>query len=186
MQEVTPVVTAQNVSSEGIESVTETTNKKQFDWNTVNDWRISAFLLMVCIGLFSYSEYCLRESERHRNIVDLLNKQNKLLDEQIRDMEWRLPKQQTYEDGYNQALLRMASGGAAFADGFEAAKKKYQNASYADGYHNAIGQFGSVWQEDAEIKMALRNKSIKDKEGQITSFQTSEKTEKTEKTPEKK
>mgnify|MGYP000868672750 CR=1 FL=1 len=66
-----------------------------------------------------------------------------------------LQRQGTYEQGFQDALVRTGRGTGTFADGYDAAVKVMGNQSYADGYHNAIKQFGyAIVSEEAKNSLA--------------------------------
>ncbi len=79
----------------------------------------------------------------------------------------------TYENGYQDALIRTGRGSGAYADGYDAAMQITSNANYADGYHNAIKQFGyQTVSQEAKISLAkyveqqksdIQNASLKTK-----------------------
>lgn len=62
----------------------------------------------------------------------------RLLQQELAELE----RKGTYEQGFQDALVRTGRGSGTFADGYDAATKIMANSSYADGYHNAIKQFG--------------------------------------------
>jgi hypothetical protein len=77
----------------------------------------------------------------------------RVLQGEVRQMEYKASTTQTYDEGYRDALIRMGGDAkGSYADGYAAAEKLYKGQSYTDGYHNAIGQFAASWSNPGEPK----------------------------------
>jgi len=96
------------------------------------------------------------EDERTRLLTDQL----KDVEGKLREAEFQLTIRPTYENGYRDALVRSESG--SFTDGYAAAKLVFNNATYVDGYHNAIEQFGYGWLTE-EDKATIRKLTSNDR-----------------------
>jgi len=125
----------------------------------------SVILSVACAGLLFLRGI---ESTQTKTMEKLSAKQIDLLKDQLREYEFKLTTARTYEDGYRDAVIR--AGGGSYGDGFNAAKSIYENENYADGYHNAIAQFGYC-----PVKNILP--SIESKENDIETVKATNKSE---------
>lgn len=92
-----------------------------------------------------------REVAASKFLLDLKEREITVLREQIDDMEFMLSSKGSYEDGYAAALIRTGDKGGSYIDGFADAKKKYEAQDYVTGYHNAIKQFGDMWEPPVNV-----------------------------------
>lgn len=66
--------------------------------------------------------------------------ENRLLQQEVRELQYKQQTSRTYDDGYNDALARMGSHQGTYLDGWLAAEKIYRDKTYVDGYHAATEQ----------------------------------------------
>jgi hypothetical protein len=88
--------------------------------------------------------------------------QSSLTEQEIRLLQQELATERakpTYDEGFRDALLRRGGPNqpGSYKDGYEAAIKLMGNKGYADGYHNAIEQFG-YQTEGKEITPKIEDK----------------------------
>lgn len=128
---------------------------KTFAW-------ISASAAVIIGFLFMKSTF---EIERLKMESLISKKQYSLLEDQCRDYEFKISNTRTYEDGFKDALIKMNHPeGGTFQEGYEAAKIVFGNGSYADGYHNAIAQFGWIKENNSQGKVINTSNPNKEKE----------------------
>lgn len=106
-----------------------------------------------------------KELQKKQIIIDIQDKRADILKDEIDHLEFKIISTRTYDEGYNEALVRMSQG--TFADGFAAARKKYEQGDYVQGYHNALNQFYSMYESVPEIHRNL-TKAILPKEEKQT------------------
>lgn len=102
--------------------------------------------VLIAFGIVSTSVgyvSLLNENSRLKMNDVVRQHQVNLLQDQLREYEFKLSSAPTYNDGYRDALVRTQAG--SYKDGYEAAQIVYKTGNYQDGYHNAIDQFGDAW-----------------------------------------
>lgn len=114
---------------------------------------IAVIAITVAIVTFRYES----ENNRLQSESMIHTERIRLLQDQLREYEFRLTTAPTYDQGYKDALVKSQVG--TFEDGYVAATKVLKTGSYADGYHNAIEQFGTGWLADKERETILKNVS---------------------------
>lgn len=102
------------------------------------------FSIGICVALAIFSAVTFSQNHTLRYVNAILNGENRLLNDEVGELRYVIHHSRTYEDGFRDAMMRSGEKGT-FAEGFNAAKLKYENKSYADGYHAAVDQFGSAW-----------------------------------------
>lgn len=112
--------------------------------------------ILIAMGLvFSTVGYINLLNENARLTMDdsIRQHQLNLLQDQLREYEFKISSAPTYNQGYKDALVKIQFG--TYKDGYEAAQTVYQTGSYENGYHNAIEQFGDGWFGEKTKKQAL-------------------------------
>ena len=103
-------------------------------------WTVAGISL-VCCGVLSYNKWIIQKENQRLTLINSIQQaEYRILKDEISELNGK----PTYDQGYKAALLRV--GGpqtpGAYQDGWDDAMKMYMDSSYADGYHNAIAQFG--------------------------------------------
>lgn len=95
---------------------------------------------LIVSSIFSYNTWYENKNLSLANII--LAAENRLLKE---DAAEYLSKP-TYDQGYNDAFVRMGGpqNSGNFQDGWDSATKVLDIATYQEGYHAAIKQFGYI------------------------------------------
>ncbi len=107
-------------------------------------WGMLLFLVGWVTGLWFYSIRPLFNLEMQAKAAEAslrFEKQRaQLLDDEISELR----SKPTYEEGYRDAVIRAGApeNASAYKDGYDAALIAVGDASYAEGYHAAIKQFG--------------------------------------------
>lgn len=102
---------------------------------------VGAIFCIIASGFLVYRFD--QENFRLRCHNEFKDNQIRLLEDQLRDYEFKISSRPTYEAGYRDALVKSESG--TYDDGFEAAKVLYKTGGYDVGYHNAIQQHSPTW-----------------------------------------
>lgn len=110
-------------------------------------WTLMGICLVVAVAVYANGIRKDHEIDRLKFDNTVLTAQNRILGEEIRSLEYKVPTR-TYEDGFNAAIIRSGQGG--YVDGYMAAMQKFKNSSYVDGYHNALNQFGPIWSSNPD------------------------------------
>lgn len=99
----------------------------------------------ICLGflstIFAYKIWDLKQENHRINILNsIYNAERRILKDDISELE----KKPTYDQGFKDALIRVGGpqSDGLYRDGWEDAAKLFCDASYTEGYHNAIQQFG--------------------------------------------
>jgi hypothetical protein len=98
----------------------------------------------ICLGVACFASYGYYTKNHENQKLALSNviyvAENRILKDEVTSLE----RKPTYEDGCRDTIIKM--GGpqhpGAYMDGWNAAILTLDTKSYADGYHNAIQQFG--------------------------------------------
>ena len=103
-------------------------------------WAITVVSLVLC-SLLGYNTWTVQKDNQKLSLENLIYQaEHRILKDEIATQD----RKPTYEQGYKDALVLI--GGpqtpGAYQDGWDDAMKVYFDASYADGYHAAIQQFG--------------------------------------------
>lgn len=95
----------------------------------------SLFAVAACYAIFRDIE-----SRQYRMQASALAYDNNMLIGEINLIE----RQPNYNDGYRDAIIKMGGpqGPGSFQDGWDAAVRVIGDASYTNGYHTAVKQFG--------------------------------------------
>lgn len=104
--------------------------------------------LFAALGLSGWQFWKNEDTKGKTELKTNLTEQEiRLLQQELATARHELIEEKTkpsYDDGYRACILGM--GGAqqtgSYKDGYDAAVKMLNNRGYADGYHNAIEQFG--------------------------------------------
>ena len=107
---------------------------------------ISIALASVCVGLLVWVYQSSNENYRIHNennrlkiVNEIYHAEHRILKDEL--AEWE--RKPGYESGVKDTLIKMgANGTEGFNNGYDAAASLLANSTYADGYHNAISQFG--------------------------------------------
>lgn len=128
---------------------------------TVKKNLIFVLFFCMCYSVFS-TFYIVYFNSRQSMMSELYRAESRILRDELNEIKYK----PTYENGYSDAIIKMGvpTNPSAYTDGFMAAAKIYQNANYADGYHNAIKQFGYENIPNANISLPnddVRNSKIR-------------------------
>lgn len=91
--------------------------------------------------ILAYNNWNLQTENHRLSLVNsIYNAEHRILKEDISDLE----KKPTYDQGFKDALIRVGGpqSDGLYRDGWDDASKFFCDASYSEGYHNAIQQFG--------------------------------------------
>jgi Fe-S cluster biosynthesis and repair protein YggX len=109
---------------------------------------IMGIALFAAIGLSGWQFWKNEDTKVKTELKTNLTEQEiRLLQQELATARHELLEEKTkpsYDDGYRACILSMggAQQNGSYKDGWDAAVKMLNNRSYADGYHNAIEQFG--------------------------------------------
>ena len=113
--------------------------KKENSWNFFVPIIASAILL---ISFLSYKNYELSKLNQILSLENVISRaENRILKDEVTELD----RKPTYESGYRDALIRRGgpSDKGDYQSGWEDAMKIVtKDSNYADGYHNAIQQYG--------------------------------------------
>lgn len=107
-------------------------------------WGMLLFLVGWVTALWFFSVRPLFNLEMRANAAESSLRfeiqRGQLLNDEISELRSKL----TYEDGYRDAVIRAGApeNASTYKDGYEAALLVVGDATYAEGYHAAIKQFG--------------------------------------------
>lgn len=101
-------------------------------------------IVSICVALTCFAAYGYYVTNQKNQTLTLINviysAENRILKEEVTTLE----RKPTYEDGCRDTIIKMGGpqSPGAYMDGWNAAILTIDTKGYADGYHNAIQQFG--------------------------------------------
>jgi hypothetical protein len=110
----------------------------------MRNWTMLLFLVGWATALWFFSMRPLFNLEMRTSVAEsslrFEMQRGQLLNDEISELRSR----PTYEDGYRDAVIRAGApeNASTYKDGYEAALLVVGDATYAEGYHAAIKQFG--------------------------------------------
>ena len=112
-------------------------------------------LLLCSFYIMGSTFYIVYQNARYNFMASIYSAESRILRDELNEIRYK----PDYESGYRDAVIKMGTptSPGAYTDGFTAAAKIYQNSSYAEGYHNAIKQFGYNEIPNANTKLPLDN-----------------------------
>lgn len=106
--------------------------------------RILCGFATICVVLAG--AWLVNENGRLRLVNSLQTAEVRLLQQELSDLRFK----PTYDDGVYHTLVKIGQPNSdnAFADGWNCARRVYENEDSASAYHRAISQFGIQIQEN--------------------------------------